>query len=240
MTTQSNNTTTLVEEATKLLNSVNPVLDALPTDVKSCTDIELGTALSQIKMTGNRIRELHDSMNNNNNAVGGTPETIEDLKEASELLLNALDEASVLEVKFSAESDVRNAKRGYVEKRNAFLQQSTANQGESLKKALAMFVHAFPTLAEVSGIVTSNGGMKTTTAGKIQETRYTTMTLYIVQAGEETFLGLWDSVKVDDKLTEQEANDRRASAVLTVYNAMILVDKHSKHIAETAKFIRKA
>ena len=128
----------------------------------------------------------------------------------------------------------------YATQRDTFLRQSTANQGDSLKKALALFVHAFPSLADVSAIVTGNGGMKTTTAGKVQETRYTTLVLYIVQAGEATFTALWDSVKVDDKLTEQDANDRRASAVLTVYNAMILVDKHSKHIAETAKFIRKA
>lgn len=130
----------------------------------------------------------------------------------------------------------------YAEQRNAFLRQSTANQGDSLKQALALFVHAFPTLSEVSSIVTSNGGMKTTSAGKVQETRYTTLVLYIVQAGFDTFLGLWDSVKVDDNnaATPEEANNRRATSVLSVYNAMIMVDKHSQHIKETAKFVRKS
>ena len=236
MATKANNTS-YAESVTTLLDKVNSVFDALPADVKSCTDTELGTALSQLKMSEDRIRELHESCDN---TVGNTPASTEDLEAARELLLNALDKASGLYAKFLAEFNVRSAQLGYVEKRNTFLQQSTANQGESLKKALAMFVHAFPTLDEVSEIVTSNGGMKTTTAGKIQETRYTTMVLYIVQAGEETFTGLWDSVKVDDKLTEQEADERRASSVLTIYNAMILVDKHSRHIAETSKFIRKA
>lgn len=128
----------------------------------------------------------------------------------------------------------------YKAQRNALLRTSTANQGDSLKQALALFVHDFPTLAEVSAIVTSNGGMKTTTTGKVQETRFTTIVLYIAQAGEETFLGLWDSVKVDEKLSPEDADLRRASAVLTVYNAMITVDKHAQHIAETAKFTRKA
>ena len=128
----------------------------------------------------------------------------------------------------------------YKAQRNALLRISTANQGDSLKQALALFVHDFPTLAEVSAIVTSNGGMKTTTTGKVQETRFTTIVLYIAQAGEETFLGLWDSVKVDEKLSPEDADLRRASAVLTVYNAMITVDKHAQHIAETAKFTRKA
>lgn len=128
----------------------------------------------------------------------------------------------------------------YKAQRNALLRISTANQGDSLKQALALFVHDFPTLAEVSAIVTSNGGMKTTTTGKVQETRFTTIVLYIAQAGKETFLGLWDSVKVDEKLSPEDADLRRASAVLTVYNAMITVDKHAQHIAETAKFTRKA
>lgn len=128
----------------------------------------------------------------------------------------------------------------YKAQRNALLRITTANQGDSLKQALALFVHDFPTLAEVSAIVTSNGGMKTTTTGKVQETRFTTIVLYIAQAGEETFLGLWDSVKVDGNLSPEDADLRRASAVLTVYNAMITVDKHAQHIAETAKFTRKA
>ena len=128
----------------------------------------------------------------------------------------------------------------YVEQRDALLRQSTANQGDTLKQALALFVHDFPTLAEVSAIVTANGGLKTTTSGKVQETRFTTIVLYIAQAGKETFLGLWDSVKVDDKLSPEDADLRRANAVLTVYNAMILVDKHSQHIKETAKFVRKS
>lgn len=128
----------------------------------------------------------------------------------------------------------------YTEQRNALLRQSTSNQGDSLKQALALFPHAFPTLSEVSSIVTSNGGMKTTSAGKVQETRYTTLVLYIVQAGKDTFLGLWDSVKVDDNATKEEADNRRATSVLSVYNAMIMVDKHSQHIKETAKFVRKS
>lgn len=128
----------------------------------------------------------------------------------------------------------------YKAQRNALLRITTANQGDSLKQALALFVHDFPTLAEVSAIVTSNGGMKTTTTGKVQETRFTTIVLYIAQAGKETFLGLWDSVKVDGNLSPEVADLRRASAVLTVYNAMITVDKHAQHIAETAKFTRKA
>ena len=235
MTTQANNTP-YVESVTALLDNVNSLLGTLLDDVKSYTDIQLGTALSNLKMAEDRIRELYETCDN----TVGTPASTEDLEASRELLRNALDEVSGLHAKFLAEFNVRSAKLGYVEKRNTFLQQSTANQGESLKKALAMFVHAFPTLAEVSEIVTSNGGMKTTKADKIQETRYTTMVLYIVQAGEDTFTSLWNSVKVDDKLTEREADERRASSVLTIYNAMILVDKHSRHIAETSKFIRKA
>lgn len=129
----------------------------------------------------------------------------------------------------------------FVTHRNAHLNTASADQAASLKSALALYVYAFPTVAEISAIVTANGGMKIK-GEKLKENKNTTLLLYIAQAGEETFSKLWDSYKVkkaDELLPLDEVNDKRATHVLSVYAAMITVDKYADCISDTAKFTRK-
>lgn len=122
-----------------------------------------------------------------------------------------------------------------VARRNALMTQSTANQNDSFKEMLTTFRYAFPTLGEVTEIVVSNGGMKGT-----QETRNTTILLYIVQLGADTFFGLFDSFEPSEaqrkSLTEMEISLKAAEHALSVYRAMIIVDKFASKIDRTSKF----
>ena len=122
-----------------------------------------------------------------------------------------------------------------VARRNTLMSQSTANQTDSFKEMLTTFRYAFPSLDEVTEIVVSNGGMKGT-----QESKNTTVLLYIVQLGAETFFGLFDSFEPSDSqrksLTEMEISLKAAEHALSVYRAMIIVDKFASKIERTSKF----
>ena len=126
-----------------------------------------------------------------------------------------------------------------VARRNALMTQSTANQNDAFKEMLTTFRYAFPSLSEVTEIVVSNGGLKGT-----QETRNTTILLYIVQLGAETFNGLFDSFEPSDSqrksLTEMEISLKAAEHALSVYRAMIIVDKFASKIERTSKFTNNA
>ena len=127
-----------------------------------------------------------------------------------------------------------------IKRRNSNMRQATADQSLSLLETLADFRIVFPTIAEVTEIVVSNGGMKS--SGK--ETQNTTLLLYIAMLGEDAFNGLYDSTTItkEDTLTKTaaELNQKCAKHALAVYRAMILVDKYAPYIPATAKFTRNA
>ena len=122
-----------------------------------------------------------------------------------------------------------------VARRNALMSQSTANQTDSFKEMLTTFRVVFPELSEVTEIVVKNGGLKQST-----ETKNTTMLLYIVQIGAETFNSLYDAFKPSNdqlkSLTAAQVELKAAEYALSVYRAMIIVDKHSNVIKHTSKF----
>ena len=126
-----------------------------------------------------------------------------------------------------------------VARRNALMVQSTANQNDAFKEMLTTFRQAFPSLSEVTEIIVSNGGLKGT-----QETRNTTILLYIVQLGSETFNGLFDSFEPSESqrkgLTKMEISLKAAEHALSVYRAMIIVDKFASKIERTSKFTNNA
>ena len=130
------------------------------------------------------------------------------------------------------------AEQAIIQRRNANLRQATADQTASLLDTLVDFRLLFPSVAEVTEIVTANGGMKST--GK--ETQNTTLLLYIAMLGADTFNALFDSTPISksdyDSLTAKELEQERAKHSLTVYRAMLVVDKNAAHIAATAKFTR--
>lgn len=130
-------------------------------------------------------------------------------------------------------SDQAIAKR-----RDANMRQATADQSLSLLDTLADFRLLFPSVAEVTAVVTTNGGLKST--GK--ETQNTTLLLYIAMLGADTFNALFDSTPISkadyDSLTAKELEQKRAKHGLSVYRAMLIVDKNAAHIAATAKFTR--
>ena len=132
------------------------------------------------------------------------------------------------------------ADQAIIQRRNSNLRQATADQSASLLDTLADFRLVFPTVAEVTEIVVSNGGLKTT--GK--ETQNTTLLLYITMLGAETFNALFDSTVITpaDNLnfTQVERSQKCARHVLTVYRAMVVVDKYAGCIPATAKFTRTA
>ena len=127
-----------------------------------------------------------------------------------------------------------------IQRRNSNMRQATADQSTSLLDTLADFRLIFPTVAEVTDIVVSSGGLKTT--GK--ETQNTTLLLYITMLGAETFNALFDSTVLTQadtlNLTPVERNQKCARHALTVYRAMVVVDKYAGHIPATAKFTRTA
>ena len=130
------------------------------------------------------------------------------------------------------------AEQAIVQRRNANLRQATADQSLSLLDTLTDFRLVFPTVAEVTEIVVSNGGLKTT--GK--ETQNTTLLLYIAMLGADTFNALFDSTSFSQadtlNLTPAERGQKCARHALSIYRAMITVDKYAPLIPATAKFTR--
>ena len=127
----------------------------------------------------------------------------------------------------------------FIARRNALMSQSTANQGDSFKEMLVCFRGVFPTVAEATEIVVNNGGLKQKT-----ETKNTTLLLYIVQLGSDTFNALYDSFKPSAEQlktnTVKELDIKHAEYAISVYRAMIIVDKHASAIAHTTKFVNKS
>ena len=130
------------------------------------------------------------------------------------------------------------AEQAIVQRRNSNMRQATADQTASLLDTLADFRLVFPSMSEVTEIVVSNGGMKST--GK--ETQNTTLLLYITMLGAETFNALFDSTSFSQadtiNLTPVERNQKSARHALSVYRAMVVVDKYAVCIPATAKFTR--
>ena len=152
-------------------------------------------------------------------------------------------EAAALEAaqKVTAELEAAQklaAEQAIAKRRDANMRQATADQSLSLLDTLADFRLLFPSVAEVTAVVTTNGGLKPT--GK--ETQNTTLLLYITMLGADTFNALFDSTPISkadyDSLTAKELEHKRAKHSLTVYRAMLVVDKNAAHIAATAKFTR--
>ena len=130
------------------------------------------------------------------------------------------------------------AEQAIVNRRNANLRQATADQTASLLDTLADFRLVFPTVSEVTEIVVSNGGLKST--GK--ETQNTTLLLYITMLGADTFNALYDSTSFSQadtiNLTPVERNQKCARHALSIYRSMVVVDKYAALIPATAKFTR--
>lgn len=126
-----------------------------------------------------------------------------------------------------------------VARRNSNMRQATADQTVSLLDTLADFRLVFPTVSEVTEIVTANGGVKQSTG---KETQNTTLLLYITMLGADTFNALFDSAKLSQadtlNLTALEINHKRARHAVSIYRAMITVDKYADVIPATAKFTR--
>ena len=130
------------------------------------------------------------------------------------------------------------AEQAIINRRNGNMRQATADQSLSLLDTLTDFRLVFPSVAEVTEIVTSNGGLKTT--GK--ETQNTTLMLYIAMLGADTFNALYDSTHFtkEDLLTKTptERSQKCAKHALSIYRAMVVVDKYAVCIPATAKFTR--
>ena len=130
------------------------------------------------------------------------------------------------------------AEQAIRQRRDASIRQATADQTASLLDTLADFRLVFPTVKEVTEIVTANGGLKST--GK--ETQNTTLLLYITMLGAETFNALYDSTNLTQadllNLTPAERGQKSARHALTIYRAMVVVDKYAACIPATAKFTR--
>ena len=130
------------------------------------------------------------------------------------------------------------AEQAIRQRRNANMRQATADQSLSLLDTLADFRLVFPSVAEVTEIVTSNGGLKST--GK--ETQNTTLLLYIAMLGADTFNALYDSTNYAQadvlNLTPAERAQKSARHALSIYRAMVVVDKYAVCIPATAKFTR--
>ena len=126
----------------------------------------------------------------------------------------------------------------FIARRNALMSQSTANQGDSFKEMLVLFRSEFPTVAEATEIVVNNGGLKQKT-----ETRNTATLLYIVQLGSDTFNALFDAFQPSNEqrksLSAKDMDIKAAEYALSVYRAMIVLDKHASLVKETTKFTLK-
>ena len=138
----------------------------------------------------------------------------------------------------TAQTVLTVAEQAIVDRRNANMRQATADQSLSLLDTLTDFRLVFPTVSEVTEIVTSNGGVK----AKGKETQNTTLLLYIAMLGADTFNALYDSTSFSQNdiltLTPVERNKKCARHALTVYRAMLVVDKYAPLIPATAKFTR--
>ena len=149
-------------------------------------------------------------------------------KQATEL---TAEQVAAAEQALAAEQAIR-------QRRNASMRQATADQSLSLLDTLADFRLVFPSVAEVTEIVTANGGLKTT--GK--ETQNTTLLLYIAMLGADTFNALYDSTNYTQadllNLTPAERGHKSARHALSIYRAMVVVDKYAVCIPATAKFTR--
>ena len=125
-----------------------------------------------------------------------------------------------------------------VARRNALMSQSTANQGDTFKEMLTTFRIVFPTIGEVTDIVIKNGGLTQKT-----ETRNTTALLYVVQLGADTFNALFDAFQPSNEqrksLSAKDMDIKAAEYALSVYRAMIVLDKHASLVKETTKFTLK-
>ena len=143
----------------------------------------------------------------------------------------AAEQVAAAEQALAAEQAIR-------QRRNANMRQATADQSLSLLDTLADFRMLFPSVAEVTEIVTANGGLKTT--GK--ETQNTTLLLYIAMLGSDTFNALYDSTNYTQadllNLTPAERGHKSARHALSIYRAMVVVDKYAACIPATAKFTR--
>ena len=130
------------------------------------------------------------------------------------------------------------AEQAIRQRRDASMRQATADQSLSLLDTLADFRMLFPTVTEVTEIVVNNGGLKAT--GK--ETQNTTLLLYIAMLGADTFNALYDSTNLTQadtvNLTPTERGHKCARHALSVYRAMVVVDKYAACIPATAKFTR--
>ena len=130
------------------------------------------------------------------------------------------------------------AEQAIINRRNANMRQATADQSLSLLDTLSDFRLVFPTVSEVTEIVVSNGGLKST--GK--ETQNTTLLLYIAMLGADTFNALYDSTSISQadtiNLTPVERNQKCARHALSIYRSMVVVDKYAPLIPATAKFTR--
>ena len=131
------------------------------------------------------------------------------------------------------------AEQAIVNRRNANMRQATADQQMSLLDTLADFRLVFPSVAEVTEIVVSNGGVKKTTG---KETQNTTLLLYIAMLGADTYNALYDSTSFSKndmlELTPAERNQKCARHALSIYRSMLIVDKYAVLIPATAKFTR--
>ena len=125
-----------------------------------------------------------------------------------------------------------------VARRNALMSKSTANQTDSFKEMLVCFRGVFPTVAEATEIVVANGGLK-----QSSETKNTATLLYIVQLGSDTFNALFDAFQPSNEqrksLSAKDMDIKAAEYALSVYRAMIVLDKHASLVKETTKFTLK-
>ena len=138
----------------------------------------------------------------------------------------------------TAQPYLTEAEHAIVSRRNSNMRQATADQAECLLNSVADFRLVFPSVAEVTEIVVYNGGMKP--SGK--ETQNTTILLYIAMLGEETFNAIFDSTKISQadmlNLTPLERGQKSARHAVSIYRAMITVDKYAPLIPATVKFTR--
>ena len=159
-------------------------------------------------------------------------------QQATELTAEQAAAAAAANQQATQQANQLAAEQAIRQRRDASMRQATADQSLSLLDTLADFRLVFPSVAEVTEIVTANGGLKTT--GK--ETQNTTLLLYIAMLGSDTFNALYDSTNLTQadslNLTPTERGHKCARHALSVYRAMVVVDKYAACIPATAKFTR--
>ena len=150
----------------------------------------------------------------------------------------ATQQATELTAEQAAVDTLAKERAELVARRNALMSQSTANQGDTFKEMLTTFRIVFPTIGEVTDIVIKNGGLTQKT-----ETRNTATLLYIVQLGSDTFNALFDAFQPSNEqrksLSAKDMDIKAAEYALSVYRAMIVLDKHASLVKETTKFTLK-